>query len=232
LGAVSHDWKLANDTLLVYIQALGAVASVAPAPSPSAAPLSGAAVAAKALPATQAAHIDAFASDIITYLQKREREREVRVFLEQVNTKNAAGTTDFAAALDALRAVGSSYRTLIFNECTDVTNLYVRALTVLATQRSDGSGPLIVERAHRIRGRWSEDLAACAVHESAAAAYLKTLDRIGATNDALVASERAPQTSTAVLRADIDDLSESVAALYAVVFTHTTPAPKPKASSK
>lgn len=232
LGAVSRDWKHANDTLLVYIQALGAVANLAAAPSPSVSPLTGAAVTAKLMTAPQAAQVEVFARDIITYLQKSERERDVRVFLEQVNTTRlGTGTTDFADAVSALRTVGGSYRILIANECIETSNLYVRALATLSATRGHGEDALVVARAYRMRRAWSTDLAACAAHQSAASGYLKTLDGIAKTNDALVASERAPRTSPEALRADIADLSDTVSSLYAVVFTRATPpaaTPKPK----
>lgn len=233
LGAVSRDWKHANDTLLVYIQALGAVANLAAAPSPSVSPLTGAAVTAKLMTAPQAAQIEVFARDIISYLQKSERERDVRTFLEAVNTKRPpSGTTDFADAVATLRTVGSSYRTLIANECIETSNLYVRALATLSAMRGSGKDALIVARAYRLRRAWSTDLAACAAHQSAAAGYLKTLDGIAKANDALVASERVPGTSPAALRDDISDLSDTVSSLYAVVFARATPAATPKPKSK
>ncbi len=224
LGAVSRDWKLANGTVLDYIQSLGALANVAAAPTPAVAPLTGAAVAANLIPAPQATNIATFANAIATYWQRSERERNVAKFLEAVNTVDpSTGKTAFGGAVDALNAAGAAYSILIFNECTEITNLYTPALARLSKLARGANAPLVVERAHRMRLRWSSDLQACAGHQDAASAYLATLKKLSAANDALVKAEREPAGSRATLLQNISDLSDSVSALYALVFSKSSP---------
>jgi hypothetical protein len=227
LGAVSRDWKLANQTLLEYIHSLGALANVAAAPTPAIAPLTGAAVAANLIPAPQATNIATFANAIVAYWQRNARERDVARFLEAVNTVDpTTGKTSFAGAVEALDVAGSAYAILIYNECTEITNLYAPALRVLSTMAHGANEPLVIERAHRIRLHWASDLRACAVHQNAAAGYLATLKKLSAANDALVKAEREPLTSRAALFTDLADLSDSVSALYALLVSKTAvPAP-------
>jgi hypothetical protein len=220
LGAVSRDWKRANQTLLAYIQSLGALANIAAAPTPAVAPLTGAAVAANLIPAPEATNVAAFAGAIVSYWQRSARERDIAKFLEAVNTPDpSTGKTAFGGAVEALDVAGAAYSLLIFNECTEITNLYTPALRRLSAIARGPNAPVILERAHRIRLHWASDLHACSVHQNAASGYLATLKGLAAANDSLVKAEREPLTSRAALLQNLSDLSDSVAALYALVFS-------------
>ena len=231
LGAVSKDWKLANDTLLTYIQAVGSIAKVTSAPTPAVVPLTGAAVAAGLLPSPQATAIANFASAIITYLQKREREADVAKFIQAVNLEDpGTHTTPFGNAVQALAMADSAYSILIFNECTEISNLYKPALASLPN--APGPDQIKLERAHRMRLRWTADVAECSIHQQAASGYLSTLTKLSATNTTLLQQMTGAKSTKSALLDQISDLSDTVSSLHTLLFSkNPKPAPTTKGKS-
>jgi hypothetical protein len=218
LGAVSSDWKRANDTLLTYIQSLGAIASVDV--KPSAVPnLSGAAVAAHLIPSPAATAIASFGTAIFNYWQATAKERDITSFLEATNKADPiTHLTPFAEVITALEVAGSTYTgTLLFNECSETEDLYSTALKELSSSDIPQNDGLIRMRAYRLRAKWSVDLAACANRQALGRAYLAALQKISDTNDELVKAERQPRGSRTALLHDINDLSGVVSALYTLV---------------
>ncbi len=228
LGEVSREWQKANDTLLAYIQSLGALAGAAPTPSPAIPTFVGAAAAAKLIPNPQATAITQFATAIFNYWQTSEREHAVAKFLDETNSVDpATQQSPFSEAIEALTVAGSGYEIVVYNECTDVNNLYIDALTNLGSMSRKGREQFTIERAYQVRQRWSADASTCNTHFAAAQAYLTTIQKISTTNSALYKAMKEPASSKDALEHDISDLSGTISALYTLVTTKATPSPKP-----
>jgi hypothetical protein len=244
LGSVSADWRKGNDTLLAYVQSLGALANVNAAPSPSGvATFSGAAAKVGLIPAPTATLLVSFLDSIYSYWQQREREQSIARFVIAMNSPDPkTGVVPFPAAISALTVVGKAYTGLIDGECSKVNSVYGSALAGLyeLTPKSGPQAkfyaPVAIERAHRLRIRWANDLTACYARDQTAPAYLATLDKLSATNDSLNKAVREPSSSRDVLLHNISDLSASVSSLYALVTaahpgvsaSPSAPAKKPK----
>jgi hypothetical protein len=232
LGQVSNEWKSANDTLLAYVQSLGALAGATATPSPAIPTFIGAAAAANLIPKPQATALTAFATAIFNYWQSGRRERQVASFLDATNAVDPkTGQSTFSQAIDALTIAGEGYQIIVFNECTDVADLYIDALKNLGATTRPSNRALAIERAYRMRRRWSADASTCNAHYATAQAYIATLQKLSSTNEALYKAVQQPASSKDALEHDLSDLGATISSFYTLVTTRAGAAPPSAKSS-
>ncbi len=116
LGTVSHDWNVANNVILDYVQALGSIANVDSKPT-DIEKLSGAASKLGAITPIQATLINSVVEGGVNYFARLAERNDIAYFVRQANPA-------MQATNEALLRLASRYKRIVTDECSDIDLFY------------------------------------------------------------------------------------------------------------